>query len=187
MSRKPTGTKHRVFPRRIQRLEQEIRQLDESFYIRAENENSEAYYYSLEIKRENSVRAIVLQLHLAIEDLLDSLLKNHLLKNKKSPARGKRAVQRLLEKTLDNLNYPTKLTLMRALDIVSEPLYQKLLVLNHIRNRCSHDWMLNPRYRKKETKRPSLTFKNRSLWEIDVMREFIDEYGKIYLDLFMQT
>ena len=182
--------KRQVFEQKIRRLEKEIHQIDEAFYVASDSDNDEAYYYSLEVKRENSVRAIVLQLHLAIEDVLKSSIVDHLLyligRHKGCGIRrpGLRATRASLADIVEELNFPNRLKFSRAIGVLEETLYNQLIVLNQLRNKCSHEWLLDTRIPRRRVGRPVLLFRNRNLWEIEVLKDFIREYGDVYLDVY---
>jgi hypothetical protein len=67
---------------------------------------------------------------------------------------------------------------------------EKLRELNSIRNKCSHNWLLNVpvRRRKKPAapKPPLLTFRGKDLHNVQVLKGFCAEFGAIYYKLFLK-
>jgi len=57
---------------KITRLTREIEEIDQFFYKGNENEDRDLYAGMLERKRDDMVRSTVLQMHTAIEDVLNS-------------------------------------------------------------------------------------------------------------------
>ena len=64
------GTKRSYLRRKISRLEREIRSMDEIFYLTEKDGNPAQYAAMLECKRDDMIRAAVLQLHTSIESIL---------------------------------------------------------------------------------------------------------------------
>lgn len=63
--------------RKIARLKREIERIDAFFYTISPNDAE--WVWTLELKRENMVRAIILQLHTSTEDLLNIRTINRVL------------------------------------------------------------------------------------------------------------
>src|SRR5262249_37019928 len=139
----------------------------------------------LEHKRDDLVRAAVLQIHTAIEDLLTQIIlycalgitkeeyKNRLRSDKA------RALRRML--------YGGYFAV--GLGLIGEPLRKKLMELNNGMNKCSHNWMLKTVMRRgkhpKQKKPPLLFFRDRNLHAVSVLKDFWDEYSVIYLRLYL--
>ena len=60
----------------------------------------------------------------------------------------------------------------------------KLRELNTLRNRCSHNWLLDvPIRRKRKPSQPKLmllNFRGRSLYKVETLEEFMAEFGHLY-------
>lgn len=83
-----------------------------------------------------------------------------------------------------------KLNFATALGLVSEKTRKKLTVLNTLRNRCSHNWLLKApmRHGKRPAQRkpPLLVYSGRDLHNVHALEEFAAEYGRIYYRLFLR-
>jgi hypothetical protein len=83
-----------------------------------------------------------------------------------------------------------KLNLAVALKIISPRLQERLMELNTLRNKCSHNWLLKRpvRYGKRphQLKPPLLLYRQQDLHKVDGIQAFIAEYGTIYYRLFMK-
>jgi len=177
--------------RKIARFNRDLQKIDEVFYPFGANEGDrEAVSYMLERKRDNLIRAGVLQLHTAIEDLLNQYLMHSILKGKKPQSDRGKALQRMLYGA-GSLGFDMKLNFAVTLGLISATLREKLMELNTIRNKCSHNWILNARVRRgrrpRQTKPPLLYFRGLDLHNIDHLRDFFDEYAAIYLRLSERT
>jgi len=134
----------------------------------------------------------VLQLSLAIEDLLDSLfwrvLAGHNPNSKKRRSK-KEGIPRELDELLNSgrMGFESKVRLARILRIVTKNQRSKLGVLRTLRNKCAHHWMLNVIRKRGRKNRPTkrlLEFEGRNLFELNVLEEFMKLYSGIYLKLF---
>lgn len=143
----------------------------------------------------HAVRSVVLQLHTAIEDLLDSLIIHRVL-NAQSTTR-KRKLRTVSGKALDamlsgnrSLGFAAKLNLAVAHRVISGKLSDKLLVLNTLRNKCSHNWLLKAPVRRGrrpgQKKPPLLPYNGSDLHRPEVLKEFLAEYGPVYFRLFLK-
>jgi hypothetical protein len=132
---------------KIKRLTREIARIDEVFYGVNKNEERELYAGMLERKRDDMVRSVVLQMHTAIEDLLNSCIICRTL-NIKPRDRGRRIRSKTGRALLSMLTGPrsigfeTKLTFAFVLGLFNSKTKERLLELNTLRNRCSHNWLL---------------------------------------------
>lgn len=143
-------------------------------------------------RREDAVRVTVLQMSLAIDDLLDSLFWRVLAghdPNSKKRRNKKRGVTRELDELLDSgrLGFDAKIKLARVLRIVTKGQYSKLNQLRSLRNKCAHEWMLD--IVRKRGKRPKpakrlLEYEGQNLFDIKVLERFMHVYSRIYLKLF---
>ena len=134
----------------------------------------------------------ILQMSLAIEDLLDSLfwrvLAGHDPNSKKRRSKTK-GIPRELDQLLKSgrLGFEAKIRLARILRIVTKSQQSKLDALRSMRNKCAHNWMLDVIYRRTIQNRPArrlLEFEGRNLFELSVLEEFMRVYSGIYLKLF---
>lgn len=75
-----------------------------------------------------------------------------------------------------------------ALGMLSTRTQARLVELNTLRNRCSHNWLLKAPVRRgrrpKQKKTPLLRYRNCDLHRVDVLEEFLAEYGPMYAVLF---
>ncbi len=137
--------------------------------------------------RDDVFRLVIIHLHLAIEELVKSFIYQNLP--------SKRTLT-----TKQNIEYVQQLTSKQAIDlaarlgIINKKGLELLLGLNIIRNKCSHNWMLNgytiskkPAIAKgiKRRRVYRITFNKKNLMDYEVMKnEFIPLYGDLYLELF---
>jgi len=112
------------------RLTREIAEIDELFYRGSENEDRLLYAGMLERKRDDMVRSAVLQMHTAIEDILNSLIICRLLnakpENRKGKMRNKSGIA--LRKMLfgaESIGFDMKLNLAVALGLLNETTKKK--------------------------------------------------------------
>jgi hypothetical protein len=176
-------------------LTHEIAAIDEFFYRGNEKEDRALYAGMLERKRDDMVRSAVLQMHTAIEDLLNSMVICHVLKVKPEERRSKQGTHRgrALRKMLlgaGSLGFDMKLNFAVALGLLREKTKGKLMVLNTLRNKCSHNWILKAPVRHgkrpRQKKPPLLLYNGRDLHNVDALEEFAAEYGPIYYRLFVK-
>lgn len=148
--------------------------------------------YQARSRREDAVRITVLQMSLAIEDLLDSLfwrvLAGHDPNSKKRRSK-KRGVARELDDLLESgrLGFEAKIKLARVLRIVTKDQYGKLNQIRSLRNKCAHEWMLDIVRKREKKPAPSkrlLEYEGRNLFDIKVLERFMHVYSGIYLKLF---
>lgn len=179
----------------IKRLSCEIEQMDELFY--PEN-TEERHLYSgmLERKRDDLVRGFVIQIHTAIEDILDQLITFAVTGSTRSHRRLRSQSAKALRGLLtggESIGFHRKLSLALALAlrIITKDTKDRLHVLNNLRNKCSHNWILKipVRYGKRpvQKKPPLLTYEGSDLHTIDALNTFVKEYGAgIYLKLYIK-
>jgi hypothetical protein len=181
--------------RKIARLTREIAAIDKDFYFVNADGDRTLYAGMLERKRDDMVRSAVLQLHTAIEDVLTSHIVCHILGVKPEERAGKartthaRALRRLLFGA-GSLGFDMKLNLAVALGVISSQTRKRLMELNTLRNRCSHNWLLKvpTRHGRRPTQKkpPLLTFRGRNLHDVTVLKDFTGEYGGIYVRMFLK-
>lgn len=177
----------------IKRLSREIEQMNELFY--PENTQERHLRASmLEHKRDDLVRGFVIQIHTAIEDILDQLITFAVTGSTRSHRRLRSQSARALRGLLtgsESIGFHRKLFLAFALRIITKNTKDRLHVLNNLRNKCSHNWILkiSVRYGKRpaQKKPPLLTYEGRDLHTIDALNAFVQEYGAgIYLKLYIK-
>lgn len=180
---------------KIRRLTREIATIDEFFYRGNEREDRVLYAGMLEHKRDDMVRSAVLQMHTAIEDLLNSTIVCRILNVKPEDRRSKQGRHRgrALRKMLSgagSLGFDMKLNFAVALGLLSNTTKEKLMVLNTLRNKCSHNWILKAPVRQgkrpRQRKPPLLLYDGRDLHKVDTLEEFAGDYGSVYYRLFVK-
>jgi len=185
-------------PRRVEaaikRLSREIEQIDELFYPE-DAEERHLYAGMLERKRDDLVRGFVIQIHTAIEDILDQLITFAVTGSTRSHRRRLRSQSAKALRGLltggESIGFHRKLSLALALRIITRNTKDRLHVLNNVRNKCSHNWILKTpvRYGKRPAQRkpPLLSYEGSDLHSIDALSAFVKEYGAgIYLKLYIK-
>ncbi len=178
---------------KIRRLTGEITKIDDVFYNVNETEDRVLYAGMLERKRDDMVRSAVLQMHTAIEDLLNSFIVCRTL-NVKPEHRADRMRSKTAMALLSMLTGPRsigfemKLNFAFVLGLLNSRTKDRLIELNTLRNRCSHNWLLKAPLRRgrapKKKKPPLLRYDGRDLHNVNVVKDFVAEYGVIYAKLF---
>ena len=89
-----------------------------------------------------------------------------------------------------SLGFDMKLNLALALRLISRKTRERLVILNTVRNKCSHNWLLKApvRYGKRpaQKKPPLLLYESRDLHGVAALKDFVSEYSGIYLKLYMK-
>jgi hypothetical protein len=179
----------------IKRLTREIAQIDQVFYRTNENGDRSLYAGMLERKRDDMIRAAVLQMHTAIEDVLNSYIICRILNAKpETRVRAIRSTQgQALRKMLfgaGSLGFDMKLNLAVALRLITPKTKDRLMTLNTLRNKCSHNWLLKTPVRRgkrpAQKKPPLLLYEGRDLHNVVVLKDFLAEYGPLYYRLFLK-
>ena len=134
----------------------------------------------------------VLQVSLAIEDLLDSLFWRFFAGH--NPGSHKRASKtKGIPRELDDLltsgrmGFEAKIKLARVLSIITKGQQRRLDALRTLRNKCAHRWMLDVVRKRGGKGRPTkrlLEYKGRDLFELSVLEDFMKAYSPIYLKLY---
>ena len=181
--------------KRISRLISELNELDEHFYGKSTQKDRDQFAGMLERKRDDVVRAEVLQLQTAIEDILNLLIVDELLeaksenRSRKLSTKCGRALNTMLYGS-QSIGFNSKIKLACSLRIITPKVAVALEQLNTLRNKCSHNWILNAVVRRgknpKIKKVPLLNYKGRNLHKVLVLKEFLDYYATIYIRLFMK-
>jgi hypothetical protein len=90
-----------------------------------------------------------------------------------------------------NIGFDMKLNLAVALRLINGPTQKKLVELNELRNKCSHNWLLKVPVRHgkrpRQKKPPLLLYKGRDLHGVKALEDFTGEYGQLYYRLFSKT
>jgi hypothetical protein len=190
-----TKAKQSYLRRKIRRLEREIASIDEMFYLPEKHGDAAQHAGMLERKRDDIIRAAVLQLHTSIEDILNEQIMCHILdvpahqRMKLMPTHAGKAARRLLT-TADGIGFHQKLALAVALRVISDKRRKRLAVLNTLRNKCGHFWLLKAPVRKgkssRQKKPPLLLYEGRDLHQVATFREFLAEYGPLYSKMFVE-
>jgi hypothetical protein len=176
----------------IRRLTREIEEIDRFFYKVNEIDDRASYAHMLERKRDDMVRSAVLQLHTAIEDLLNSYIAMNVLGNDRrrlSRTDSGKALQKMLFGS-GSIGFEMKLNLARALGLINTKTKGRLAALNTLRNKCSHNWLLKAPVRRgkrpAQKKPPLLLYEGRDLHNVAALEDFAGEYGAIYLKLWLK-
>ena len=178
----------------IRRLREEIDDLDKALYDPSDDDPF-AVWGMLERKRDDMVRAAVLHLQMSIEDLLTRLIHMAVLdihdrkqKHRLRSERGK-AFRRVLYNR-ESLGFDMKLNFAVGVGLISPALRKKLMELNNMRNRCSHNWVLKKvgcrGKRPAQLKPPLLQFRGQDLHKVQVLKAFTSEFDTIYLRLYLR-
>jgi hypothetical protein len=138
------------------------------------------------------VRSTVLQMHTAIEDLLNSYIALNVLgpdRRRLSRSQSGQALQKMLFGG-GILGFEMKLNFALALGLINTKTKDRLAVLNTLRNKCSHNWVLKANVRRgkrpAQKKPPLLLYEGRDLHSVAALKDFAGEYGAIYAKLYMR-
>jgi hypothetical protein len=177
----------------IKHFAREIEEIDRFVYKSNEHDDRVLYAGMLERKRDDMVRCAVLQLHTAIEDVLDQLLIFKLTgATRRHRRRGQTAsAVRSMLVGGGSVGFDRKLVLALALRIITPRARDRLQVLNGLRNKCSHNWILKApvRHGKRpgEKKPPLLRYEGRDLHTVAALEDFVREFGDIYVKLWAKS
>ncbi len=177
----------------IKRLTREIEEIDNFLYKFNEHEDRLLYAGMLERKRDDMVRSAVLQMHTAIENLLNSYITSQITRGtrrwRSSRSQSARALRRMLVGS-GSLGFEMKLNFALALRLITSKTKERLVILNTLRNKCSHNWVLKVpvRYGKRpaQKKPPLLLYEGRDLHSVAALKDCVSEYGGIYLKLYIK-
>ena len=178
---------------KIKRLTREIEQIGEYFY-QPDRHDRVGYAFMLERKRDDVVRSVVLQMHTSIEDLLTKSILCQFLQapeDRVRRMRGKKAASlRNILYGARGMGFEAKLNFAVALGMLNSKARARLIELNTLRNRCSHNWLLKApvrRGRRPEHKKPPLlSYRGRDLHRVDVFRQFVGEYSSFYVRFWLR-
>jgi hypothetical protein len=188
-------TNPRSVEAKITRLTREIAEIDQFFYKINENDDRQLYAGMLERKRDDMVRSAVLQLHTGIEDILNSQIICCVLnvkpedRSRKMRSTAARALRKMLFGA-GSLGFDMKLNFAMALGLINTPTKEKLMALNTLRNKCSHNWLLKTPVRRgkrpKQRKPPLLLYDGHDLHSVTALKDFVGEFGAIYAKMFVE-
>jgi hypothetical protein len=181
---------------KINRLSREIAAIDRFFYGVSENDEDRSLHAGmLERKRDDMVRAAVLQLHTSIEDLLNTGIICRVLNVKPGGRMSKmgsvpaRAVRKMLFGA-GSLGFDMKLNFAVSLGVMTTTTQKQLAELNILRNKCGHNWLLRVPVRRGrrrgQKKPPLLLYRGQDLHKVAVLEQCVGWYTAIYLKLFMK-
>jgi hypothetical protein len=89
-----------------------------------------------------------------------------------------------------SIGFDMKLNFALTLRLITVKTKNKLMVLNTMRNKCSHNWLLKTpvRHGKRpgQKKPPLLLYAGQDLHNVGVLKGFAHEYGGIYVKLFLK-
>ena len=179
--------------RQINEALQDVEKI-QSFIHPLDDRDPKQNLFQARSRREDAVRITVLQMSLAIEDLLDSLFWRVFVghdPNSKKRRSMKAGIPRALDELLKGgrMGSKTKIKLARILRIVTKSQHSRLDVLRTLRNKCAHHWMLDVVRRRRNRNRPTrrlLEYEGRNLFELKVLESFMNVYSGIYLKLFLR-
>jgi len=176
----------------------ELNEIDDFFYGSDTDRDGVLYLGMLERKRDDVIRSAVLQIHTAIEDLLTAMLfgwilgTSHRKSGKKRRTKRGQALSRMISGRR-SLGFDMKLDFAVVVGVINSTVRDKLRELNAIRNKCSHNWILNVPVRRGRKATPKqrlprlLNFRGRDLHKIPVFKDFCEEFGQVYYRLFARA
>lgn len=156
-------------------VEEGIALLDFHFFG---SEDPDERYLRADSFRENVIRLIVFDMHLAIEELLRALVFDAL--SARSSRRGETVAY------VKGLSSRQTLDLSAQLGVIDDDAYERLRELNALRNRAAHHWAPDEplQHRSGDTGEAYLLrWNGDSLTPAVVKREFLSTYGTIYAAL----
>jgi hypothetical protein len=192
----PRNNRTRYQEEKIRRLQRQIAEIQEFLYdVSAADPDRSIHAGMMERKRDDVVRSAVLQIHTAIEDLLDILIVSKVLaavpqnrKRKLRTARGRALAQLITGAT--GIGFDKKVTLAVALRLVQQAMARKLREVNRLRNKVSHNWLLSTLIRRgikpTQRKRPLLEYQGRDVYKVRELRRFVNDATSLYLHLYMK-
>jgi len=102
---------------------------------------------------------------------------------KKMGTKRGQALARMLNGT-GSLGFDMKINFAVVVGIITPRIREKLRELNRLRNRCSHNWLLDlPIRRGRKPHQPKLrllNFRGRDLHNLEALKEFMSEFGHLY-------
>jgi hypothetical protein len=164
----------------------------QSFLYPLNNSDPKVNLFQARARREDAVRMTVLQMSLAIEDLLDGLFWRFFAgydPNSRKRVRKTAVISRQLDELLKSgrVGFDSKLRLARLIGIINKPQHNRLDTLKALRNKCAHHWMLNRIRTRGISNTPTkrlLEYEGKDLFRLNVLEDFMRVYSQIYLKLF---
>jgi hypothetical protein len=151
--------------------------LDDQDDERGHDHNSRYFHASV-------YRMIVMELHLAIESVLQDLLFNVLPQRRVFTVQQNRSY-------VESLSFSAATDLAARLGVLNRRGYDELRRFNIIRNRCAHDWILGqfkvPKGVRGANRRRQyrVEFNGKDLFKPETFKhEFLPHYGDLYVELF---
>ncbi len=144
-------------------------------------DTGEDRYLRAEDFRENAIRLIVFDLHLAIEDLLKSALYERIAEHSVLDADQDIAYVKAM-------NSRDLIDLSARLGVISAKRHGELVELNGLRNRAGHTWALDVPELGPNGPKPgsyALRWKGGRLTPKRVREDLLPVYGGIYLELYL--
>jgi hypothetical protein len=154
------------------------------FYHLDDQDDEIGYDVNSRYFRASVYRMIVMELHLAIESVLQDVLFNTL------PQRRVFSVQQN-RSYVESLSFSAATELAARLGVLNRRGYDELRRFNTIRNRCAHDWILGQFKMSKGVRSVNrrrqyrVEFNGKDLFKPDTFKhEFLPHYGDLYMELF---
>ena len=186
--------------RRIRRLSEDISEIEAHHYqfVEVYDNDPDAQIHALQLKKTLLIRSLVIETHLAIEEMLDSAIKNkiYLINSKSKKPDAIKAREYFYHRFDDaegffsgggSIGFKRKIILLRLLGVIGKRLYEDLEKLNSLRNRCGHHWIIDTvvrrGVRREKPKKYVLTFEGENLFSPASMVSFLSKYSDIYLKL----
>lgn len=162
----------------------EAQDLINYFYNLDDQDDERGHDLNSRYFRASVYRMIVMELHLAIESVLQDVLLNVLPQRRVFTVQQNRAY-------VEGLSFSAATDLAARLGILNKKGYDELCRFNTIRNRCAHDWILG-RFKMSKGARGAnrrrqykVEFNGKDLFKPDTFKhEFLPCYGDLYLELF---
>jgi hypothetical protein len=171
--------------RKLKKLTREIEEIDRFFYGHDGERDRDSYLSMLERKRDDVVRSVVLQLHTAIEELLTDELYAEILHvpHLEYGRKLHSTIGESLLRMLTGLGFEMKVHFAVVAELLGKKERNQLLELNSLRNKCSHNWLLDvsvKRKGKRGTGPRLLAFRGKDVHKVDVLQDVAREYGYLY-------
>jgi hypothetical protein len=155
-----------------------------NYFYQLDDESEPVHSLNSKYFRVSVYRLVVMELHMAIESLLQDLIYEALPKRRIFTARQNRTY-------VEGLNFSTAVDLAGRLGLINRSGYDELVRFNRIRNRCAHDWILGsykmskPNKNGTRTRQYKIEFNGKDLLTPEVFKhEFMPHYGDLYIEFF---
>jgi hypothetical protein len=132
---------------------------------------------------------MVIEIHLAIEDLLTDAIRNALLHGLSVRTPLRREVDELLENARA-IRFGQKLNLARALRLITPKQQADLEKLNSVRNACGHRWEI-ARLTRRGTRRAApkkavLRYNGKNINQTEAFIDFYRHFSRLYVRLWLR-